>query len=79
LTTKPALAAEVGRRVFPTKEAAVIADIIARDVAFYQPQISPEAVAGLNGFAQAAGLLNEPVAYDDLVATRFNELWTADA
>jgi NitT/TauT family transport system substrate-binding protein len=79
LTTKPALAAEVGRRVFPTKEAAVIADIIARDVAFYQPQISPDAVAGLNGFAQAAGLLNEPVAYDDLVATRFTELWTADA
>lgn len=79
LTTKPAAAAEVGRRVFPAKEAAVIADIIARDVAFYQPQISPEAVAGLNGFAQAAGLLNEPVAYNDLVATGFNKLWTTDA
>jgi NitT/TauT family transport system substrate-binding protein len=78
LTTKPALAADVGRRLFPAKEAAVIADIIARDLAFYQPRISPEAVSGLNAFAQAAGLLNEPVAYDDLVATRFQKLWTAD-
>lgn len=79
LTIKPTLATEVGRRLFPAKEAALIADIIARDVAFYQPQISPGAVAGLNAFAQAAGLLNEPVAYDDLVATRFQKLWTADA
>jgi NitT/TauT family transport system substrate-binding protein len=79
LTSKPALAAEVGRRLFPAKEAAVIADIIARDVVFYQPQISPQAVAGLNAFAQAAGLLSEPVGYDDLVATGFQKLWTADA
>jgi hypothetical protein len=57
----------------------VIADIIARDVAFYTPQISPEAVAGLNAFAQAAGLLKEPVAYDDLVATQFQAFWTASA
>ena len=56
--------------------AKVTADIIARDVAFYQPQITPEAVAGLNAFARAAGLLKEPVAYDDLVATQFQTLWT---
>jgi ABC-type nitrate/sulfonate/bicarbonate transport system substrate-binding protein len=77
LTADPALAAEVGRRLFPAKEAAVIADIIARDVVFYQPQITPEAVAGLNGFARATDLLKDPVAYDDLVATRFQNLWTA--
>jgi hypothetical protein len=46
-------------------------------VAFYQPQITPEAVAGLNAFARAAGLLKDPVAYDDLVATQFQTLWTA--
>jgi ABC-type nitrate/sulfonate/bicarbonate transport system substrate-binding protein len=77
LAANPARAREVGERLFPEKEAAVIADIIARDVAFYQPQITLEAVAGLNAFAQAAGLLKDPVAYDDLVATQFQTLWTA--
>jgi ABC-type nitrate/sulfonate/bicarbonate transport system substrate-binding protein len=77
LAANPALATEVGERLFPEKEAAVIADIIARDAAFYQPQITPEAVAGLNAFARATGLLKDPVAYDDLVATQFQNLWTA--
>ncbi len=77
LAANPALATEVGERLFPEKEAAVIADIIARDAAFYQPQIMPEAVAGLNAFARATGLLKDPVAYDDLVATQFQNLWTA--
>ena len=77
LAADPTLAAEVGRRLFPAKEAAVIADIIARDTAFYEAKINPEAVAGLNAFAQAAGLLEKPVAYDNLVATQFRSLWTA--
>jgi len=75
LTDDPSLATKVGRAVFPPQEAAMIADIIARDVAFYNPQISPAAIAGLNAFAQRAGLLKAPVAYDDLVAVPFQALW----
>jgi NitT/TauT family transport system substrate-binding protein len=77
LTDDPGLATEVGRRLFPAEEAAVISDIIARDVAFYDAHVSPATVTGLNAFAQAAGLLDEPVAYDDLVATQFQEFWKA--
>ncbi len=77
LAADPALARKVGENLFPPQEAATIADIIARDVAFYDPQISPATVAGLNAFAQSAGLLQTPVAYDDLVATQYKALWTA--
>ena len=30
----------------------------------------------MNGFAQPLGLLSAPVAYEDVVATRFRPLWT---
>jgi NitT/TauT family transport system substrate-binding protein len=76
LRAEPCLAGKVGRKLFPPHEAAVIADIIARDVEFYAPQITPEAIAGLNAFAQNAGLLPKPVAYDALVATKFQALWS---
>jgi hypothetical protein len=29
----------------------------------------------MNSFAQAIGLLAAPVAYDEVVATRFRDLW----
>ena len=47
-----------------------------RDLPFYDPVISESSVAMMNGFAQAIGLLDTPVAYEDVVATRFRELWT---
>jgi hypothetical protein len=31
----------------------------------------------MNEFSQAIGLLPAPVAYDDVVATRFRTLWSA--
>jgi hypothetical protein len=31
----------------------------------------------MNDFARALGLLSGPVAYEDVVATRFESLWTA--
>jgi len=76
LRADPSLATEIGNRLFPPDEAALIAGLIARDTPFYDATISPEAVAGLNKFAQANGLIAEPVAYDRLVATQFRDLWT---
>jgi hypothetical protein len=47
-----------------------------RDLLFYDPVISPAAVAAMNTFAQAIGLRETPVAYDAVVATRFRSLWS---
>ena len=45
-------------------------------VAFYDPRISDQAVAAMNGFARSLDLLDAPAGYEDVVATRFRGLWT---
>jgi ABC-type nitrate/sulfonate/bicarbonate transport system substrate-binding protein len=75
LRAEPARAAEVGRRRFPPEAAELIATIVERDLPFYDPVISEEAVARLNRFAQSAGLLAGPVPYEEVVAVRFRDLW----
>jgi NitT/TauT family transport system substrate-binding protein len=76
LKADPARAAEVGRRRFPPAAAELIAAIVERDLPFYDPVISEASVAAMNRFAQAIGLLAGPVAYDEVVATRFRGLWS---
>ncbi|HEY3643031.1 MAG TPA: ABC transporter substrate-binding protein [Xanthobacteraceae bacterium] len=76
LRANPSLAREVGRRKFPAEAARLITRIVERDVPFYDPVISEEAVAGLNGFARAIGHLPGPAAYDQVVAVGFRDLWT---
>jgi ABC-type nitrate/sulfonate/bicarbonate transport system substrate-binding protein len=71
------LATKVGRAIFPPAEAELIAAVVARDLPFYDPAISQAAVAGLNRFAQAIGLLQGAVPYDEVVATEFRHLWGA--
>jgi NitT/TauT family transport system substrate-binding protein len=77
LKADPSLAAAIGDRLFPPEEAPLIAELIKRDAPFYDANISPEAIDGLNGFAKAAGLIAETVPYDRLVATQFRQLWRA--
>lgn len=77
LKREPGQAAEVGRRRFPPDAAAIIAMLVERDLPFYDPVISEEAVAGMNRFACAIGHLPAPVPYARVVATQFRELWTA--
>jgi NitT/TauT family transport system substrate-binding protein len=77
LAKEPARAAEVGRRRFPPAAADIIAAIVERDLPFYDPVVREAAVTSMNGFAQAIGLLAAPVAYDQVVATRFRDLWSA--
>lgn len=78
LRADPAIAREVGARKFPPESAALIASIVERDAAFYDPVISETAVRRLNAFAQSIGHLTEPVPYERVVATRFRHLWTGD-
>ena len=75
LRREPALASEVGRRRFPPAAAEIITAIVERDLPFYDPVISEAAVTTMNGFAQVIGLLDAPVGYDGVVATRFRDLW----
>jgi NitT/TauT family transport system substrate-binding protein len=69
-------AAEVGRKLFPASEAALIVDLIRRDLPYYTPEISREFVAVMNAFACDIGILKSPVAYDRIVATQFSALWS---
>ena len=77
LQADPFLATQVGNRLFPSDEAAMIAGLIARDAPFYQADIAPEAVDGVNTLARASGLISEPVPYDQLVAAQFRSLSSA--
>ncbi len=77
LAADPSLATQVGQKIFPPEEAGLIAELIARDVEFYDPRISEQAVADTTRFAREIGVLSEPVAYRDIVATQFADLWSA--
>jgi NitT/TauT family transport system substrate-binding protein len=77
LTKEPTRATEVGRRRFPPAAAEIIAAIVERDLAFYDPVVHETAVTTMNAFAQAIGLLAAPAAYDEVVAIRFRDLWSA--
>jgi hypothetical protein len=61
--------------LFPPQEAELIAELIRRDLPYYDPKITPEFVAGMNAFARSIGILGDEVAYQRVVATRFAELW----
>ncbi|HEY4265010.1 MAG TPA: ABC transporter substrate-binding protein, partial [Micropepsaceae bacterium] len=75
LRADPERAAEVGRKLFPPAEAALIAELIRRDLPFYDASISPEFVGGMNQFARDVGILRGDPAYEDVVATQFRDLW----
>jgi ABC-type nitrate/sulfonate/bicarbonate transport system substrate-binding protein len=62
------LATRVGRKLFPPREAELIAELIRRDLPYYNTRISPEAVSGMNAFARARGILKGDAAYEDVVA-----------
>ena len=75
LRVDPSRAAEVGRRLFPPDEAALIEDLIRRDAPYYSAGIAPNTVAGLNRFSRDIGRLSGDPAYEQVVATRFAHLW----
>jgi ABC-type nitrate/sulfonate/bicarbonate transport system substrate-binding protein len=70
-----ARATEVGRRLFPPSEAELIAELIRRDLPYYDPTISEAFVAGMNQFARDIGILEGHIPYRQVVATQFCPLW----
>jgi ABC-type nitrate/sulfonate/bicarbonate transport system substrate-binding protein len=77
LKDNPSRATDVGRRRFPPAAAEIIAAVVERDLPFYDATISESSVTAMNRFAQAIGMLEEPVSYESVVATRFRPLWSA--
>ena len=76
LKSDVSLATKVGHALFPPRDAELIAATVERDLPYYDPAISEQAVAGLNRFTTAIGLLHEAVPYERVVATQFRDLWT---
>ncbi len=70
-------AATVGNTLFPPSEAALIVDLIRRDLPYYDATLSREFVAGMSDFARRQGILDGEVAYEQIVATQFATLWNA--
>jgi ABC-type nitrate/sulfonate/bicarbonate transport system substrate-binding protein len=70
-----ARATEVGRKLFPPSEAALIAELIRRDLPYYDAAISRDFVAGMNQFSRDLGILSGDVPYERVVATQFSHLW----
>jgi ABC-type nitrate/sulfonate/bicarbonate transport system substrate-binding protein len=72
-----ARATEIGRKLFPPSEAELIAELIRRDLPYYDPSISRGFVAGMNQFSRDVGILTGDVPYEGIVATQFSHLWKA--
>jgi NitT/TauT family transport system substrate-binding protein len=75
LKADTARATEVGEKLFPPSEAALIAELIRRDLPYYDAALSPAFVAGMIEFTRRQDLLAGPVSYEDVVATQFSPLW----
>ena len=69
------LATDIGRRLFPEIEAGVIADLIRRDLPYYDAVISREAVERMIDFSISANVLKRRPAYEEVAATQFAPLW----
>ena len=77
LRADPSRATEVGRKLFPPSEAELIAELIRRDLPYYDASISPEFVAGMNQFARGAGILKGDPPYERVVAKGMRAYWNA--
>ena len=75
LKANEARAAEVGEKLFPPPEAALIAELIRRDLPYYDAALSPAFVAGMTAFARSQGILDGEAPYESIVATQFAPLW----
>jgi NitT/TauT family transport system substrate-binding protein len=69
LKDDPERATAVGKKLFPPTEAALIAELIRRDLPFYDAAISKKTVDSMNRFAQDLGILSAPVHYRQVVWT----------
>jgi NitT/TauT family transport system substrate-binding protein len=72
------LATDVGRKLFPAREASLIAGIVARDLPYYDVSIAPDTVVQLNNFCRARKLLRGNHGYGTVVEPSITALWTGE-
>jgi NitT/TauT family transport system substrate-binding protein len=77
LKADPGHATLVGERRFPARETGLIAQIVERDLPYYDATISEKSITGVVGFARALGIVNRQVDYRDIVATEFSPIWAS--
>jgi NitT/TauT family transport system substrate-binding protein len=77
LTEDVALAAEVGRKLFPPREASLIAGIVARDLPYYSASIAPETISRLTEFCRSRELLHSDSSYTAVVEPSVVPFWAA--
>lgn len=77
LRQDPNRATAIGRKLFPASEAELIAELIRRDLPYYDATISPAFVEGMNSFARDLNILSGRPGYEKVVATQFATLWKA--
>jgi len=77
LKANVARATDIGRKLFPPSEAELIAELIRRELPYYDAPISRGFVAGMNQFSRDVGILTGDVPYERVVATQFSHLWKA--
>jgi len=75
LKAEPRRAAEVGRKLFPPAEAQMIAELIRRDLPYYDAAISRESVAAMNRFARDMAILKDDAPYERVVAAQMERHW----
>jgi NitT/TauT family transport system substrate-binding protein len=71
------LATEVGRKLFPPREANLIAGIVARDLPYYEASIAPDAISRLNEFCRSREVLRGDPPYEAAVEPSIIPVWTA--
>jgi ABC-type nitrate/sulfonate/bicarbonate transport system substrate-binding protein len=76
LAADPARATAVGERIFEPEHLPLIAELIRRDVPFYDATIGERAVSGMNRFTRARGLLKGTPSFEQVVATELAPIWT---
>jgi NitT/TauT family transport system substrate-binding protein len=69
LAEDPERATAIGERVFPAEQATLIAELVRRDAPYYDAEITPASISGMNRFARAQGLLDGDPSYEAIVAT----------
>jgi NitT/TauT family transport system substrate-binding protein len=76
LREDPTLATKVGKKVFPAAEADLIAELVRRDLPFYDPWLTAEFIGSMNRFARDMGILKGDPPYEQVVATSLASLWS---
>lgn len=70
-------ATTVGRKRFPDYEAGLIAELIRRDLPYYDATISEDFVRSMCKFSREIGKLSTDLSYDQVVHTGITHLWKA--